>query len=69
MKTKRLLKAATAAVLSLAIVFSVGAGTVPAKAESLSDLQQKQASLKQQSKALDAKIQKLKGDQAQLQQY
>ena len=69
MNGKRLLKAAAAAVLSLAIVFSVSAGTVPAHAASMDDLRSKQSSLKQQQKQYESQIAKLKDDKTKQEQY
>lgn len=69
MTGKRLMKRITAAALSLAMVFAVSRGTVPAEATSLSDLQQRQAQLQQKSKSYDSQIEKLKNDKAQQQKY
>jgi peptidoglycan hydrolase CwlO-like protein len=66
---KRLFRISTATVLSLAIVLSISLKPVPAQADTLSELQQKQAALQQKSKELDAKLQKLKNDKAKQQQY
>ena len=66
---KRIFKNVTATVLSLAVIFTVSAGSVPAKASSLNDLKQKQTALQQKGQELDAQIQKLKNDKAQQQQY
>ena len=57
---KRFLKMAAAVLLSLAVVFSASAGAIPAKADTLSSLQQKQASLQQQQKQYDAQLAQLK---------
>lgn len=62
-------KSITAAALSLAVVFTVSAGTVPAQASSLNDLKQKQTALQREGQELDSQIQKLKNDKAQQQQY
>lgn len=69
MKGKHLLKTAAAAVLSLAIVFSVGAGTVPVKAASMDDLRSRQSALKQQQQQYESQIAKLKNDKANQEQY
>lgn len=69
MTGKRLFRISTATVLSLAIVLSISLKPVPAQADTLSELQQKQAALQQKSKELDAKLQKLKNDKAKQQQY
>ncbi len=69
MAWKRFLKTAAAAVLSLSVVFSASAGALPVKADSMSSLQQKQASLQQQQKQYDAQIAQLKNDKAKQQQY
>ena len=69
MTGKRLIKMAAAAALTLAVVFSASVRPVPAKATTLSELQQKQAQLQQKSKSLDSQLSKLKNDKAQQQQY
>ena len=69
MAGKRFLKTVTAAVLSLSVVFSASAGALPVKADSMSSLQQKQASLQQQQKQYDAQLSQLKNDKAKQQQY
>jgi peptidoglycan hydrolase CwlO-like protein len=66
---KRLLKTITATALSLVIVFSISVKPVPAQADTLSELQQRQAALQQESKSLEAKLQKLKNDRAKQQEY
>lgn len=66
---KRVFKAAAATALSLAVIFTVSAGKVAAKATSLNDLKQKQAALQQKGQELDTQIQKLKNDQTQQLQY
>ena len=66
---KRFLKMAAAAVLSLAVVFSASAGAIPAKADTMNSLQQKQASLQQQQKQYDAQLAQLKNDKSKQQQY
>lgn len=66
---KRFFKATAATVLSLAVIFTVSAGKVPAKATSLNDLKQKQATLQQKGQELDDQIQKLKNDQTKQLQY
>lgn len=69
MTGERILRTVTAAALALAMVFTSPAEVAPAGAASLSDLQQKQAGLKQKSKELDSQIEKLKNDKAKQQQY
>jgi peptidoglycan hydrolase CwlO-like protein len=66
---KRLFRISTATVLSLAIVLSISLKPVPAQADTLSELQQKQAALQQKSKELDSQLQKLKNDKTKQQQY
>jgi peptidoglycan hydrolase CwlO-like protein len=66
---KRLFRITAATVLSLAIVFSIPLKPVPAQADTLSELQQKQAALQQKSKELDSQLQKLKNDKTKQQQY
>ena len=68
MTGKRLIRI-SAAVLSLAIVFSISVKPVPAKATTLSELQQKQNALQQKSRTLDSQLEKLKNDKAKQQQY
>lgn len=69
MTGRHLFRRTAAAALFVAVVFAVSAGTVPAQATPLGDLRQKQTSLQQQGKQLDAQIQKLKNDAAKQQQY
>ena len=69
MTGKRLMKTITAAALSATVFFAASAGSVPASATSLSDLQQKQNQLQAKSKTLDSQLEKLKNDKAQQQQY
>ena len=69
MTGKRLIRMTAAAALTLAVVFSASVRPVPAKADTLSQLQQKQAQLQQQSKALDSQLAQLKNNKAQQQQY
>lgn len=69
MTGRHLSRRTAAAALFVAVVFAVSAGTVPAQATPLDDLRQKQTSLQQQGKQLDAQIQKLKNDAAKQQQY
>ena len=69
MTGKRMMKTAVAAVLALAVVGAVSVRPVPAKATTLSELQQKQAQLQQKSKSLDSQLQQLKNNKAQQQQY
>ena len=69
MTGKRMIKTAVAAVLALAVVGAVSVRPVPAKATTLSELQQKQAQLQQKSKSLDSQLQQLKNNKAQQQQY
>lgn len=66
---RRIFKNVTAATLSLAIIFTVSAGTIPAHASSLDDMKQQQAALQQQGQDLDNQIQKYKNDKAQQMQY
>lgn len=66
---KHILKSATTAALSLAVIFTVSTGTVPAQASSLNDLKQQQSSLQQKGQELDSQIQKLKDDKAQQEKY
>ena len=63
------MKTAVAAVLALAVVGAVSVKPVPAKATTLSELQQKQAQLQQQSKSLDSQLAQLKNNKAKQQQY
>ncbi len=69
MNGKHILKSTAAAVLSLAMILSVSAGSVTAQATSLNDLKQKQTGLEQKGQDLDNQLQKLKGDKAKQQQY
>lgn len=69
MNGKHILKSAAAAALSLTVIFSISAGSVPARATSLNDLKQKQTGLEQRGQDLDNQLQKLKGDKAKQQQY
>ena len=69
MTGKRLIRISAAAVLSLAIVFSISVKPVPVYAVTLSELQQKQAALQQKSRSLDSQLQKLRNDKAKQQQY
>lgn len=69
MTGKRMMKTITAAALSATVFFAASAGSVPASATSLSDLQQKQNDLQTKSKTLDSQLEKLKNDKAQQQQY
>jgi peptidoglycan hydrolase CwlO-like protein len=66
---KRLFRICTATVLSLAIVFSISLKPIPAQADTLSELQQKQAALQKKSKELDSQLQKLKNDRSKQQEY
>jgi murein DD-endopeptidase MepM/ murein hydrolase activator NlpD len=66
---KRLLKTAVAAALSLVVVFSVSARTVPARAATMNELRSKQSELKQQQKKYESQISKLKNDKAKQEQY
>lgn len=59
----------TAAALSLAIIFTASAGSVPAKATSLDDLKQKQTDLKKQQDEIDSRLAKLKNDKSQKTAY
>ena len=69
MNGKHILKSAVVAALSLVVIFSVSAGSVPAQATSLDDLKQTQTDLEQKGQDLDNQLQKLKGDKAKQQQY
>jgi murein DD-endopeptidase MepM/ murein hydrolase activator NlpD len=66
---RRFFKKLAAAVLSLAIVFSVSAGNVPVKAASMDQLRSKQSALKQQQKKYESQIAKLKNDKAKQVEY
>jgi septal ring factor EnvC (AmiA/AmiB activator) len=66
---RRFFKKLAAAVLSLAIVFSVSAGKVPVKAASMDQLRSKQSALKQQQKKYESQIAKLKNDKAKQVEY
>lgn len=69
MTGRRLMKTITAAALSAIVFFTASAGSVPASATSLSDLQQKQNQLQAEGKSLDSQLETLKNDKAQQQKY
>lgn len=58
-----------AAALCAAVIFMIPAGKVPADADSLSELQQKQSDLKKKGEELDGQLQKLKSDRTKQEQY
>ena len=66
---KHIFKNLISAALSLVVIFTFSTEIAPAQASSLNDLKQKQTSLQQKGKQLDAQIQKLKNDKANEQQY
>ncbi len=66
---KRFVQTVTAAALSLAIIFTASAGSVPAEATSLDDLQQKQTDLKKQQNEIDSRLAQLKNDKSQKTAY
>ena len=69
MTGRKFAKGLVAAALSAAVVFLAPIGRVPASADSLSELQQKQSDLKKQGQDLDSQLAKLKNDKAKQQQY
>lgn len=69
MTGKRFARTVTAAALSLAIIFTAWAGSVPVEATSLDDLQQKQADLKKQQNEIDSRLAQLKNDKSQKTAY
>lgn len=66
---RRFLRAFLAAAVALTVLVTPAAETVRAGASSLSDLQKKQADLKKQQSAADAKLEQLKNDQTQKAAY
>ena len=69
MTGRKFAKGLVAAALSAAVVFLAPIGRVPASADSLSELQQKQSDLKKQGQDLDSQLQTLKNDKARQEQY
>lgn len=69
MTGKQFLKSIMTSTLSLALILAVSAGTVPAQAASLDDMQKQQTTLKAQEKQISVELDKLKNDKADQQAY
>ena len=69
MTGRKFAKSMVAAALCAAVIFMIPAGKVPADADSLSELQQKQSDLKKKGEELDGQLQKLKSDRTKQEQY